>query len=230
MYKKECRYCKELILERATFCKYCQRSQNRMRNELIFLGSIITFLTFVFSGSIFISREIYQLHRSWFGEDKLSVKSFLEYDKIVVHNSGFRDVTLLEVEIRSQLLNRLFIYEINESIPVNGVTSSRVGNDQKYQMATIDRDLVTAAAGETTIKEVMPVAALPTDRDYQRWVTQSTGEPITFPCVGLLHFIPFGENEVKQIEFECLYFAAFTPSIDAWFEVKPTVQRKMEKG
>lgn len=147
---------------------------------------------------------------------------------MAIYNDGFRPITLLEVVVQSDTLRLSALYEINETIPVNGVVSrDDIGGERKIQMATIDDILIPLAAHDVSMETVIPVAAIPEDRDYTFQRDRSDGDPVLFDCQGTLHYIPYGEEEVREYPFDCVYFAAFTPNIEAWFANRKKYSNKL---
>ena len=169
----ECRYCCSQIDPEAEICPICHRSQNIVRNELLFTGSIVGILALLVSAFTYVGKEVNTIFQKILKGDAIQIDAFLEKDDAVIRNVGYRGLNLLRMEISIPDFSRRTLYDIYSSIPKDEMIRFDVGEKQKVYLVPTNSEpfniyltKLEGWAGDNSISYVYPIAAEVNDPDY----------------------------------------------------------------
>lgn len=211
---KKCLYCRSQISKQATVCPKCQRNQSRFRNELLFIGAIVGFLTLFVSPFTYIGKEINIAYQKIVRGDKILINSFFERDDAIIHNVGYRGINILRVEISHPIFKQNTLYEIYKTLPKDEIVRFAVGEKKRVSLiptnsAPFNKYIkkIESFAQNGAIEDIYPIAAITHDPDYKfrknDFSASSTPWPKEYNCEIRIVFIPLGETEEVTKKLEC---------------------------
>ena len=213
---KDCRYCVRQIDSRATFCPNCGKSQNVVRNALLFVGSTIGIPAVLFSASLYLWNEGALLYQKVFGEDNLVVHSLMENDDVVIYNRGDRGLNLLRLRINHVDFARFALYDIYEPLPTDSMVRFTLGEQTRHHLVPTGsepfgtyRSRLEQLARSDTESVVYPVATIAGDSDYKfrknDYISSANAPwPKEYACDAELYYVRFGESEEVPFQFRCI--------------------------
>lgn len=198
---KHCALCDSIISARATVCPVCQKTQNPLRNQLLFFSSIIGLLSFGLAVVSTSYKEIHELYRAIIYGDQIIAIDLQTNGRGVFYNNGYRPLFIVRADFRIDELNYDQTIDIYRTVNESQFVTAELGQkrNKTFVSSISDTDLKQVKNGQ--IKYLFAGATLTNSPSYQHEKRKSSIPE--FNCIGRLFYLPPGVETKQVIDLDC---------------------------
>ena len=191
----------------------------------MFGGTISGLVVLIGSAFLLAKTKLMEHYEELVLEDQVVLASFLEYGSAVIKNEGYRSVEILRVKVSDKYFDRETQYDVHQRVHEGQSTRFEVGDQKRADMVPTQSpfflpiiETLELWAGDINVDDVFTRVTVPNDPDYlfkkQDYKSHEETWPTEYKCTITVVFLPVGESEERQEDFDCIGMIYTNAGID----------------